>query len=56
LKSVSASQMTTLNDAWEAHKIRNRIAHDGADFVLTKRVAQETITQYRRVFDEFGLV
>jgi hypothetical protein len=55
LKSVSPRQLNTLNDAWEAHKIRNRIAHDGADFVLTKRVAQETITQYRRVFAEFGV-
>ena len=55
LKSISPRQLNTLNDAWEAHKIRNRIAHDGADFVLTKRVAHETITQYKRVFNEFDL-
>lgn len=55
LKSISPHQLKTLNDAWEAHKVRNRIAHDGADFVLTKRVAHETITQYRRVFAEFEI-
>jgi hypothetical protein len=55
LKSISPNQLASLQDAWEAHKVRNRIAHEGSDFVLTKRIAQETITQYRRVFDEFGI-
>jgi hypothetical protein len=55
LKSISPNQLNSLNDAWEAHKIRNRIAHDGADFVLTQRLAEETINRYRRVFTEFGV-
>jgi nitrogen fixation-related uncharacterized protein len=55
LKSIGSGQLGSLNDAWEAHKVRNRIAHDGADFVLTKRIAQETIQRYQRVFAEFGL-
>jgi hypothetical protein len=55
LKSISPSQLSTLNDAWEAHKIRNHIAHDGADFVLTHRLAQDTINRYRRVFGELGM-
>jgi len=54
LKNISSSQLASLQDAWEAHKIRNRIAHDGADFVLTRRIAQETIMRYQRVFQEFG--
>ncbi len=54
LKSISPQSLSTLNDAWEAHKVRNQIAHDGADFVLTKKKAQETITMYKRVFSEFG--
>ena len=56
LKSASPSNFQTLDDAWKAHKVRNQIAHGGADFVLTKKLAQETITQYRRVFSEFGVV
>lgn len=55
LKSISSNQLASINDAWEAHKIRNRIAHDGADFVLTKRIAHETIARYQRVFAEFGV-
>lgn len=54
LKSISSTQLGSLNDAWEAHKVRNRIAHDGADFVLTKRMAEETIGRYRRVFNDLG--
>jgi Ca2+/Na+ antiporter len=56
LKSASATSFVTLQDAWEAHKVRNKIAHQGGDFVLTKKLAQETINQYRRVFAEFGVV
>lgn len=54
LKSISPQHLASIEDAWEAHKIRNRIAHEGADFVLTKRTVDETITRYRRVFAEFG--
>jgi hypothetical protein len=56
LRSIAPSQLSTLDDAWEAHKVRNQIAHGGADFVLTKRLAEETINRYRRVFGEFGIV
>jgi hypothetical protein len=55
LRSITPSQLATIDDAWEAHKIRNRIAHDGADFILTKRIAEETINRYRRVFTELGV-
>jgi hypothetical protein len=55
LRSISPTQMQTIDDAWEAHKVRNQIAHASADFVLTKRMAEDTIKQYRRVFDELGV-
>lgn len=55
LRSISPSQLNSLDDAWTAHKVRNQIAHGGADFVLTKRLAEETINRYRRVFTEFGI-
>lgn len=53
LKSASPTSFTTLQDAWDAHLIRNKIAHQGADFVLTQRTAQEAIIKYQRVFKEF---
>jgi hypothetical protein len=55
LRSISPAQLQSLDDAWQAHKVRNQIAHAGADFVLTRRLAEETIKQYRRVFAELGI-
>lgn len=56
LKSASPTTFATIDQAWRAHKVRNQIAHAGSDFVLTKKIAQDTITQYRMVFEEFGVV
>jgi hypothetical protein len=56
LKSASASSFTTLDQAWRAHRVRNEVAHGGADFVLTKKMAEDTIKQYKMVFKEFGVI
>ena len=56
LKSANPASFTTIQDAWNAHKVRNEVAHVGGDFILTKRLAQETLTQYERVFREFGAI
>jgi hypothetical protein len=56
LKGANSSSFTTLQDAWEAHKVRNEIAHASGDFILTKRLTQETLTHYERVFREFGAI
>ena len=55
LRSISPERLRSLDDAWQAHKVRNQIAHGGADFILTQRLAQDTIKQYRRVFHEMGV-
>lgn len=55
LRSITPSQLSSIDDAWEAHVVRNKIAHQGVDFVLTKRIADETIMRYRRVFSELGV-
>ena len=54
LRSISPAQLRSLDDAWQVHKVRNDIAHN-ADFVLTRRVAEDTIKLYRRVFEELGI-
>jgi hypothetical protein len=56
LKSVEESDFNTINNAWEAHKIRNAIAHEGADFTLTQKEAGRVIDLYRSVFEEFHFV
>jgi len=52
LKRVVPGDMRTLGDAWEAHKVRNRIAHE-AGFSLGQHEAKTTIGLYRKVFEEF---
>ncbi|MEN9621928.1 MAG: hypothetical protein RLZZ67_362 [Candidatus Parcubacteria bacterium] len=53
LKGVEKSDFLTLDLAWEAHKTRNQIAHQGSDFLLNDRDARRTIELYQKVFEEF---
>jgi hypothetical protein len=55
LKSISPTSLNSIRDAWDAHMVRNKIAHAGADFILTQKIARETIMQYERVFKELGV-
>lgn len=55
LRSLTPQQLPSVETAWAAHKVRNNIAHNGSDFVLTKRVAEDTIKQYKQVFGDLGL-
>ncbi|HEY4512647.1 MAG TPA: hypothetical protein VJH63_03220 [Candidatus Paceibacterota bacterium] len=56
LKMVEKSDFDTLDEAWEAHKVRNRIAHDGAAYHLSKQDAEKVIGLYKKVFEEFYFV
>lgn len=56
LKSVEPSDFNTLNDAWEAHKIRNKIAHEGLAFKLDHREAKRVVALFENVFKEFGYI
>lgn len=55
LKMVEPSDFLTLNDAWEAHKVRNAIAHESG-YELTKRETQRVIGLYEKVFREFRYI
>lgn len=56
LKSASRATFHTLDDAWEAHKVRNQIAHEGSLFNLSESLAQRTISRYEAVFREFNAI
>lgn len=56
LKSVEPSDFHTLNEAWEAHKVRNRIAHDGSEHPLSQREAKRVVGLYEQVFKEFYFI
>lgn len=56
LKLANPLQFTTLDIAWQAHKMRNALAHLGEAFPLSVRDARATVDQYARVFEEFGII
>jgi len=56
LRMANPIQMTTLDLAWKAHKVRNDIAHGGESYDLSERDARATIDYYRRVFEELGAI
>ena len=56
LKNANSANFHTLNDAWEAHKVRNEIAHRGSEFELSDHVAFRTINHYENVFKEFHVI
>jgi hypothetical protein len=56
LKQVARGDMRTLDAAWEAHRVRNQVAHAGTDFILTQREARRVIELYGAVFAEFKFI
>lgn len=54
LKNIEQSDFDNLQNAWEAHKVRNRIAHEGVRFELTKEDAEKTIGLFEKCLKEFG--
>lgn len=56
LKAVDRSDFLTLEAAWEAHKIRNAVAHQGADYPLNEREAKHAVSLFESVFREFKII
>ena len=56
LKNIPPGDLGSMQAAWEAHLVRNRIAHEGSDFELTQRDARRTIQLYEVVFRELGFL
>lgn len=55
LKNISRAEFTTLDDAWEAHKVRNRIAHE-IGYNISQYEARRIIGLYEKVFREFDFI
>lgn len=57
LKAVEPSDFLTIDLAWEAHKARNAVAHQGGDdLLLNQRETRRIISLYEAVFKEFELI
>lgn len=54
LRAVNPQNFLTIQNAWEAHKVRNEIAHQGSSYHLSEHLAHRTIAHYEAVFREHG--
>lgn len=51
----AAGDGETMQQAWEAHKVRNMIAHEGGT-ELTHREAKRVVGLYENIFKKFGYI
>lgn len=56
LKNINKSQLANIDSAWRAHKVRNELAHQGSNYVLSRTAAENALGEYKKVFDDLGLI
>ncbi len=56
LKMADRESFRTLDLAWDAHNVRNKIAHEGSDFSLSQHETRRVISLYENIFAEFGYI
>jgi len=56
MKQAERANFRSIDAAWEAHRIRNQIAHQGSAYLLTQRETNRVIALYAQVFNEFGII
>jgi len=56
LKEVDAGAFSSLQSAWDAHAMRNKIAHEGSDFSITELEARRVIKMFQNVFEELRAI
>lgn len=56
LKSAAPGDLRSLDAAWDAHKVRNKIAHSGSDFDLNEREALRVVNLFETVFKELEVI
>lgn len=56
LKAADPEKFRSLPIAWEAHAVRNRIAHEGTNFDLTLHEARRVIALYEQIFRQYGYI
>jgi hypothetical protein len=55
-EKLKTASFKTVDLAWDAHKIRNRIAHEGSDFELTEREAKRAFMLYESVLRDLKAI
>ncbi|KKR88926.1 MAG: hypothetical protein UU85_C0001G0117 [Candidatus Wolfebacteria bacterium GW2011_GWA2_42_10] len=55
LKQINPSQLSNIEEIWQAHKIRNRIVHE-PDFHIPRGEAWMVVEIYKKALQQFGLI
>lgn len=55
LKKITSAELPLINEIWEAHKIRNRLAHESG-FRLDRGTAERALEVYQKVFQDLGIL
>ncbi|TAK57394.1 hypothetical protein EPO17_02040 [Patescibacteria group bacterium] len=56
LRSLTRGNLRTLDNAWEAHRMRNNLAHGGAAVLLNNREVKRILALYQTVFEELKFI
>ncbi|MHB1118020.1 MAG: hypothetical protein ACYCZ7_00610 [Minisyncoccota bacterium] len=55
LKAMSPERITAYDELWEAHKLRNQIAHEGAATMeISKKSVRDAIEGFEKAFKDLG--
>lgn len=56
MRQVEKVDFKSIDLAWEAHRLRNQIAHQSADHPLSAREVRRVVGLYEQIFREFSFV
>jgi len=56
LEGAKESGYTHIQDAWDAHSVRNEIAHQGSDFPLSQIEGRRVIKMFQNFFEELRII
>ena len=56
LEGAKASGYQSIQDAWEAHLVRNQIAHQGSEFILSQIEGRRVIKMFQNFFEELRII
>jgi hypothetical protein len=56
LEGAKDSGYRSIQDAWDAHLVRNQIAHDGLDFPLSQVEGRRVIKLFQNFFEELRII
>jgi hypothetical protein len=56
LESARSDGYAHIQDVWDAHLIRNQIAHQGSEFPLSQIETRRVMKMYQNFFEELGII